>query len=233
MSNDIDSYYSCCKLQEVFNLDIGGFYSFEDGLYLNQSNADCKEPVYVDLSVSRGKTFDNHYTFIKNPDAINPNIIHKRYYEKFNGSTYAMMLSLFGGYENMTEEQWIELLCLDGFYSGYFNADGKYRDVNLYWFDLLGISDYVLPILQSYDADTFSSYIQQNNLTEHIYIDDQGKLYSKLNIILPDHQYDLVQSTRKKFVSKVQAVMIYNRIHNGIFVSNELYRDKYVLNIAV
>ena len=133
LSNDYDSYYSCCLLRNKFGLEIGGFYSLQDGLYLNAEHTKNKEPIFVDLSVTRCKTFDNHFTFINNPESINPNIITDVYYRKYNGGTLPLLCSLYNrDLSKYSEKALTILLCIDGWYIGYYNKGGRYKDVNIY-----------------------------------------------------------------------------------------------------
>lgn len=62
LSDDADSLLSCKFLKNKFGLEIGGFYSFEKGLFLNKERTrdGWKVPIYVDLSISRSQfCFDN------------------------------------------------------------------------------------------------------------------------------------------------------------------------------
>ncbi len=40
MTDDCDSLFSCQRLNTLFGLEVGGFYSFEKGLYVNDSITD-------------------------------------------------------------------------------------------------------------------------------------------------------------------------------------------------
>ena len=172
LSDDMDSYYSCRILQKFTGLSISGFYSFEHGLYLDTKNTHGKEPVFVDLSISQGKTFDNHFTFIENPQAINPNVIKRPYYMKYNGGTLPLVASLYDHLYDYSELQWMTILAVDSFYYGYYNRDGAFRNINLFWFKQLGISDYVIPILERKTADNFLQFIRMEGLNESIYINN-------------------------------------------------------------
>ena len=104
MTDDCDSLFSCQRLHTLFGLEIGGFYSFEKGLYTNKEITDdwWKTPVYVDLSIGCDYLcFDNHRTFLNNPNRINPNIIPREYKDKYNFSTLTMLIGLYGGIERM------------------------------------------------------------------------------------------------------------------------------------
>lgn len=231
LTNDMDSYYSCRILQKCANINIGGFYSFDGGLYLNMDYATGREPIYVDLSIAKGKAFDNHYTFIRNPESVNPNVIKRPYFKKYNGGTLPFVSVLFDDYHNYTEYQWTTILAVDSFYYGYYNKEGAFRDINVYWFNLLGITDYVVPILERKTADDFAKFIEKDGLNEQIYINDTGYLVCKKNIELPPGHFELVQPIEKRFMPKWEAVVLYEKRKDDIVVSSETYSDEYVLNL--
>lgn len=231
LTNDMDSYYACRILSRCANINIGGFYSFDSGLYLNLEDTKGKEPIYVDLSITKGKTLDNHYTFICNPEAINPNVIKRPYYKKYNGGTLPLVSVLYDGYENYTDYQWMTLLAVDSFYYGYYNKDGAFRDINIYWYDMLGITNYVLPILERNTADDFTKFIEREGLNEQIHVNEHGRLTCPKHIELPTGRFELVQPIEKRFMPKWEAVVLYERQKENILVSSETYSDKYVLNM--
>lgn len=236
MSDDLDSYYSCNFLKRLFGIQIGGYYSFETGLYLNQELACNKEPIYIDLSITKGKTFDNHFTFIKNPLSINPNLFvnPNEYYKKYNGSTLALLKSIFSPNDlgQLDNNILSALLCVDSWYVGFYKNNGKYRDINMHWFEMLGYKDYVLPLLNAKNNQYFKDFALDNSLNAKIYIDEHGYLYSEANIDLPKHQFDLVLPITKVIESRNEAESRYNRNPNSILISAETYKDKYVLNVV-
>lgn len=233
LTDDMDSYYSCRILKKHTGIDIGGFFSFEDGLFLNKEYARNKEPIYVDLSISSGKTFDNHYTFINNPDAVNPNVLKRPYFKKYNGGTLPLVSSLYADLSEYTRYQWMTLLSIDSFYLGYYNKGGAFRDVNIYWFDMLEITDYVVPILESLTADDFAEFIGQEGINEKIRLNNYGELVCHERIELPSGPFELVQPIEKQFMPKWEAVVLYQKHRDKILVSNEIYNGKYVVNLKI
>lgn len=231
LTNDMDSYYSCRILEKCTNVKIGGFYSFDSGMYLNMDYAENKEPIYVDLSVSKGKAFDNHYTFIYNPESVNPNLIKRPYFKKFNGGTLPLVAVLYDDFKSYSEYQWETILAVDSFYYGYYNRGGAFKDINIYWYDILGITDYVIPILERKTADDFSIFIEQEGLKEQIDVSDNGELICRKHIELPPGNFELVQPIEKRFMPKWEAIVLYQKQRDKIMVSNEIYSDKYVLNL--
>jgi len=233
LSNDFDSYLSCNFLKNKFEVEIGGFYSFDKGLYLNKERTRNKSPVYVDLSICYGMTFDNHTSFIPNPLAVNPNIKADAYHKRYNGGTLPLILSIYeSDFSKFNEDQLTALLCVDAWYKGYYNCDGKFRHINLYWYEALGYKGLFEPILKSHDAQYFIDFALNTKLTEEIYIDEHGYLYSAVkNIELPTYKFDLVQPVTKIKATKEEAMRKYEYNPDAIFVSAETYQNSYILNL--
>jgi len=230
MSNDFDSFYSCQLITKTYQLEVGGFYSFESGLYLNKEITEGKEPIFVDLSIVNGKTFDNHYTFIENLQAINPNVNTSVYYKKYNGSTLSVLYSLFDiDLSKLKETSLTALLCIDSWYYGYYNKGGQYKDINIYWYKKLNMDKYLLPILESHDNQYFKDFIKDWKLDKEIYIID-GYLKVSVNVPLPTYKFELVQSVQKEFMSKDNVQTLYKNNPTQIITSAETFKDSYVIN---
>lgn len=234
MTDDCDSLFSCERLHTLFGLEIGGFYSFEKGLYENDIITDFgwKTPIYVDLSIGQNQLcFDNHRTFIPNSNRVNPNVIHRDYSGKYNFSTLTFIIGLYGGIEKMNDTLKTMLLAVDGGFIGYYKNGGKWKDVNLYWLDKLGLTEYLLPILESHDMKYFQDFAVEHSLHDKIFINDDGYLETSTYRV-PDYKFELVQPIEKIFTTKYDAAMRH-RNKEKILVSAETYKDSYVLNIAV
>lgn len=225
MSDDYDSYFSCRVLMELFNLEIGGFFQFYSGLWLNSERTDNKQPIYVDLSIAKGMTFDNHRTFIKNPLAINPNLEVSSYSEKYNGSTLALICSLYD-YDIADTKRLTTLLCIDGWYRGYYNANGAFRHVNVDWYEKFGMEDKLLPILKENDQDYFTDHIEKYNINAKISMTN-NKLHCDTNIPLPDCSYKLALPVRRYTTNKEQVQSIYEEDPDCIITSAETYKNRY------
>lgn len=234
LTDDADSIFSCQRLKTLFNLPVGGFYSFEKGLYINSDISDngWKTPIYVDLSVSDGYAYDNHFSFIKNPDKVNPNVLKRpRYNQKYCGSTLMFLCALYGGVENMDDTLRTILLCTDGFYIGYYKDGGKWRDVNLFWLDQLGLTDYLLPILEKHDKQYFIDFIKEYQLEEKVWINPDGFLQCSA-FGVPGIKFELEQEIEKVFVDKYRAMSMHEH-GKPIFVSASTYENSYVLNLKI
>lgn len=232
LTDDADSILSCQRLKTLFGLEIGGFYSFEKGLYINSEISDdgWKTPIFVDLSVSEGLAYDNHFSFIQNPQKANPNVMNRpRYNQKFCGSTLMFLCGLYGGVQQMNETLRTVLLCVDGFYIGYYKDGGRWKDVNLYWLDKLGLTEYLLPILENHDRQYFKDFIKEYQLEEKVWIDADGYLHCAA-LGVPGIKFELDTEIEKVFTDKRQAMRMYK---DGvpIFVSASTYENSYVLNL--
>ena len=64
ITNDLDGLFSGLYLQKKCGMEIGGFYDFKRGVFLNDVKAKDREPVYVDCCLAKGKCFDNHYSLL-------------------------------------------------------------------------------------------------------------------------------------------------------------------------
>ena len=235
LTDDCDSLFSCKRLNTLFGLEIGGFYDFKSGLWLNEEKTDSgwKTPIFVDLSVGQDKLcFDNHRTFLKNPNRVNPNNIPKaRFNEKYNFGTITLVSALYGGVDRMNEELRTMLLAVDGGFIGYYNKGGKYSHINLYWLEKLGLTEYLVPILEKHDMKYFQDFSVENGLYDKITITPDGYLDTPTYRV-PDYQFELVQPIQKVFASKYEVTQRIKR-NEKIIVSAETYENEYVLNIAV
>ena len=235
LTDDVDSLFSSKRLNTLFGVEIGGFYDFNSGLWLNEERIDYgwKTPIFVDLSVGQNQLcFDNHRTFLNNPCRVNPNNFHNgRFYEKYNFGTLALVCALYGGIEQMSEELRTMILAVDGGFIGYYNKGGKYSHINVYWLEQLGLTEYLLPILKEHDMKYFQDFSVEHGLYDKITISEDGYLDSPTYEV-PDCKFELVQPIKKVFTSAYDARQ---RVKNNekIIVSAETYQDQYVLNIAV
>ena len=144
-----------------------------------------------------------------------------------------MVSSLYADLSEYTRYQWMTLLSIDSFYLGYYNKGGAFRDVNIYWFDMLEITDYVVPILESLTADDFAEFIGQEGINEKIRLNNYGELVCHERIELPSGPFELVQPIEKQFMPKWEAVVLYQKHRDKILVSNEIYNGKYVVNLKI
>mgnify|MGYP000866489513 FL=1 len=227
LSNDLDSYFSCLLLNKLTGIQIGGYFSLNDGLYLNSKYSKEKEPIYVDLSITHGKCFDNHLTIIKNSECINPNIITQDYYQKYNGSTLSFLCSLYDrDLSKYSDKQLNIMIAIDGWFAGYYKYNGKFRDTTIQWMKLFEVDKYLIPLLETHDAEFFYHFIDGYQLNSKIIIKN-NHLYCSKKIYIPTCEFELVQKTSRSNLSKNQVENIYNTDSNSIITAAETFRNQY------
>ena len=228
LSNDFDSYYSCCLLRNKFSLKIGGYFDLNNGLYLNKERTEGKEPIYVDLSITHGKCFDNHMTFIKNPECINPNIITTNYYHKYNGSTLSLLCSLYNcDLSKYTYNQLMKMITIDGWDAGWYKYNGKFRDTLINWMKLFEEDKYLLPILQEHnDRQYFFDFVDHYHLGEHI-IMQNNHLHCNVKTHIPTCEFELAYKVKRDNLCKYQVENIYSNNADSIITTAETYKNQY------
>lgn len=234
LTDDCDSLFGCMRLKTLFGLEVGGFYDFNSGLWLNEEKTDhgWKTPIYVDLSIGQNQyCYDNHRTILRNQNGVNPNVINKsRFNLKYNFSTIALISALYGGVDQMDEKLKTMLLAVDGAYIGFYKCGGKYANVNYYWMELLGLTEYLEPIIKKHDMEYFQNFSTEHGLYDKITITPDGYLETPMYRV-PDCKFELVQPIKKDFWTKYELMKKKN--DKNILVSAETYEDKYVVNLAV
>ena len=228
LSNDFDSYYSCVILHQMFGVQIGGYFSLNDGLYLNPERTRGKEPIYVDLSITHGKCFDNHMTFIKNPECINPNIITTDYYQKYNGSTLSFLIALYGrDLSKYSQKQLMAMIVIDGWDAGWYKYNGDFRGSLINWMKLFEVDKYLLPILQEHkERQYFFDFTDQYHLDEHIIMQD-NHLCCNVKTHIPTCEFELAYKVTRYFLSKFEVENIYSNNADSIITTAETRRNKY------
>ena len=229
LSDDMDSLFSCRYLKKRFGAEIGGFYAFGKGLHLtDRAIREKRQLVYVDCACVRDGVlcFDNHRTIFTNHMTINPNLImdrqdEKNYFRKYCGSTLMLLYSLYHGELSELEKEF--LLAIDGFYIGWYRNNGKYKDINEYWLDVLELDD-LKPILEKRDMQYFIDLIANYRLNEKIYI-EKNKLFTFADI-LPKDCFNLVIPTETRRISKddIKNITIADR---SVFTAAETFDCSY------
>lgn len=239
LSDDMDSFYSCRYLTKRTGVQIGGFYSFEQGLYLaNDVLRTSKSPVYVDVACVKDGTmaFDNHRSICRNHMQINPNIITDRfenetYFHKYCGNTLMVIVALYGEGQELTELEKAFLCAIDSAYVGFYRSNGRFKDINIKWLEMLGLKEMLLPMYESHDMQYFIDLIADYQLKEKIYIDDEGKLFTYADI-LPHDTFSLAMPVQKSYISKEELEQ-YLIGDNSLFVAAENYKGEYIINTLV
>lgn len=168
MSNDYDSFLSCRYLRYVLGVPIGGYYDFSSGIFLtDKAMTEQRTPILMDVAcIMNGVcAFDNHCLLSNNHMLANPNSLLSCadrciYNKKYSGSTLLFLYALLNdreinGFEKKT------LMVIDGFYRGFFNDDGAYRDVNERWLDRLGLRDVLQETIDSHDREDYERFARE------------------------------------------------------------------------
>jgi len=230
LTDDMDSFYSCRFLSKRFGIKIGGFYKFGEGVYLTEDAKNSnKQPIYVDCSVVKDGVmcFDNHRCVLTNHMVINPNLINDRwddygYSGKYCGGTLMFLCALYcGDYFSELEKEF--MLAVDSFFVGWYRADGRFREVNETWLDLLEMPD-LRRILNEHDYKYFQNLIAKYQLKEKIDIID-GHLVTYADI-LPHDKFYLEVPTKNRIVHKSELVQM--EIKNNIYNAAEVYKGVYI-----
>jgi hypothetical protein len=244
LGDDMDSMLSCWYLQTKFKgLEIGGFYDFKRGLYLNKEIAVGKEAIYVDCSMLDVKCFDNHKTiFVEdNPEMVNPNKgITVPYYKKYNGSVIAFLLGLYNqDMSKYSKEQLQRLLSVDSFYKGVYNKGGRYADVNYRWFERLGLLDVLKPVTDELCEQDFVDMIDDEMLYRHFEVNEDG--YIQVADVecsgmrdLPTCKFELVMSVKQGRTDPQCSESKIRRLvkEKGIVSLSQIYDGRYQYSYA-
>ncbi|SHH31567.1 hypothetical protein [Sporanaerobacter acetigenes] len=240
LTDDLDSLASCKVLNEIFKIDIYGFFSF-DTYYLSENRTDEKL-VGVDLDLAKHKAFSNHVTYIQNPEIIslNKGITRANYYDKFAGSTLITVLSLYNvNLDKLSNKQLQLLLAVDSGYLQYhFNKDL----FTYYYKDVLQYPQFI-DIAKNTSKKEFERLQRIYNLKCKIQIDEEGYLntYIKLNelgdifnidLSLPKEQFISIQQYQNVGFNYFQ-LQKENITDNIIFSSAITNKDYVKLSLRV
>ncbi|SHJ03211.1 hypothetical protein SAMN02745751_01604 [Dethiosulfatibacter aminovorans DSM 17477] len=193
LTDDIDSLLSCAILNQLFNIQVGGFFSWET-LYLTKEHA-WLDPIYIDCDLSKGKCFGNHFTVIENPEAMNMNTIRKikrnGYCRKYPFSTTLLILSLYNiDLSNMTDEQLKILIAIDSAYQGFYTKNEYFKSIWINWAKSMKL-DIFIDLLERTNKSEFQDINVKYNLKAKLRIRDDKLIGTSLKVreiqkIFPD-----------------------------------------------
>jgi len=188
LSNDIDSLLSCIYLKQIKGYKISHFYDFT-GTY---KRLDSKKVIGVDISLHRGKCWDNHVTMLHkddycNPDSANLNnilgISRENYFNKYCGSTLLEILSYYDvDISNYSEEAKMILLAIDSTFKGYYSIYENDNKANRFYLcDVLEFEE-LYNVLETHNQKDFIEIIKKYNLNSTISINQNGILETDINL---------------------------------------------------
>lgn len=200
LTDDIDALLSYYFLNKKFNVEVAGFYNFKSIYFNNKRN---KSMIGVDMETIKGRIFGNHLTnFYKNEDAINLNNYCNvdKYYKKYSLSTTILICSLYDiDLESMTDEQLKILLAVDVGFKGYYSD--FFKPYYLKWLDRLDYRFLEDRILKKHTIDEMYEVIKDYGLHEHIKVNADGKLHTKIKLDkLSDVFDDIIALPQDKFI---------------------------------
>lgn len=182
LTNDIDSLMGCSILKQLFGVEIKSFYDFKS-IYFADGTV-RKGFIGVDLDSCEGRTFGNHITYIKNPEAINLNNIFKlKYYKKYPLNTVLLLCFLYDiDIEKWSDEQLQVLLSIDSAYKGYYTNNNRFKKVYTDWLNKLDYRFLEDRILKKMTVKDFAQIQRRYRLSGYIKIGKNGRLKTNIDL---------------------------------------------------
>ncbi|OOO67087.1 hypothetical protein BS638_06025 [Clostridium tepidum] len=180
LSDDLDSLFSCIVLNKLKGYEIKYFYDFKSLYYIKTGQTD--KIFGVDVDLVDGRCWGNHVTLF-NPSSANLNTIlginRNNYTEKFAGSTLLTILSYYNvDLSQCTEKQLEVLISIDVAFKQYYFNKNLFKK---YYNDILEYPIFS-KIIEKHDKDYFYNIILEYKLNEHIYINEDNKLHTNIEL---------------------------------------------------
>ena len=132
LSNDLDSLLSCIFLKQIKGYEISHFYKFDTIGKIQGHKHTAGSLIGVDISLTKGKTWDNHVAMLSKDDKFNINsanlnivnrISRDNYTSKYCGSTVLQILSYYDyDISQFSEEALMILMCIDSSYLPFYTS---------------------------------------------------------------------------------------------------------------
>ncbi|BDH63310.1 hypothetical protein MTP04_34400 [Lysinibacillus sp. PLM2] len=183
MSDDIDSWLSCCVLESVTGHEVNYFYSFDE-FYVMDSEGQ-KEAIGVDIALMKGKCWDNHVTMLSRRDSVNEqsanlNAVFKisrdNYTEKWAGSTLLLVWSYYDLPLPESEEGKMLLLTIDSTYKGHYMS--KFKETQNAYLRMLDMEE-LIEVQEQHSQRDFQKISTKYRIKEKIKVND-GNLETEL-----------------------------------------------------
>lgn len=210
LTDDIDSLLACSIESHVKGNEINFFYDFNKLYKADQS--DSRKAIGIDLSLARGKCWDNHVVRINKDDKINPqsanvnallNVSSENYFKKYAMSTVLTIWSFYGLPLPKTKEGKMILLAIDSSFLGHY--DNRFINTHSAYLDLLGFNE-LIDLLDETSKGDYFDIQNKYNLKAKIKLNNDGYLQTNLN--LADLQgffdFEIVLPTTKQFTLRNQ-----------------------------
>lgn len=229
MTHDTDSLLSCNYLERLTGIKVGGYFNYKN-LYLNSEITENRIPIYIDCDVNKGYCFGNHFTLVKNPNAINLNYRVKEYHKKYAGSTIMTLFFIYEeDFDKFSDKELLFYSCIDGFYNQIFNA----RSWD-YWADCMWL-DYLTILLKKYTEKDMRNAISKYQLKCPVGLSSKNTLYwngrrdlikknLNIDITVPDVKFDRIAmsfETRNALIKDLDQAEI-----DKMFCNTCTFKDK-------
>lgn len=184
LTNDIDSLVGCSIEEKVKGNKINYFYDF-NSMYVLDKNV-RNEKLGIDLAWTNGKCWDNHVTRMHKDSQFNRqsaninsilNVSRDNYFTKYTMSTAIMMWSFYDLPLPSTKLGKMLLLSIDVGFKGHY--DSRFREVHNKYLRLLGYEE-LIDLLNNTKKQDYYDLIKKYKLYEHIELDENGYLQTKL-----------------------------------------------------
>ncbi|WP_145523481.1 hypothetical protein [Virgibacillus sp. SK37] len=184
LTNDIDSLLGCTIEEKVRGNKINYFYNFE-AMYVQDKDVRL-EKLGIDLAWTEGKVFDNHVTRMHHNSKFNQqsaninsilNVSRSNYFTKYTMSTAIMMWSFYDLPLPSTKLGKMLLLSIDVGFKGHY--DSRFKEVHNKYLRLLGYEE-LIDLLNNTKKQDYYDLIKKYKLYEHIELDENGYLQTKL-----------------------------------------------------
>ncbi|WP_123052971.1 hypothetical protein [Clostridium sp. JN-1] len=184
LSDDLDSLFSTILLNKILGYEVTHFYDFSN-IYKAIDYKANDDVIAVDVDTIYTKCWSNHVVPFDNPDSANlnqvENIDRYNYYSKYAGSTLLEIISYYNlNINSLSEEAKLVLLAVDSTYLMYnFNKDNCKKILA----NVLELPE-LFELCKKYSDNKSIFYKLQDkyNLKSKIYIDDNGKLKTDINL---------------------------------------------------
>jgi hypothetical protein len=217
LTDDADGLLSAVIMQNMFNVKITKFYTFNALYVIDDPIEASKETIAVDLDCTSGKGFGNHVTRLLESSEVNPEIINlntmfpiyansMQYHKKAATSTLLTIMSLYNcNMDCFDEKAKMLLLAIDStflsFYSKYPNDNSACK---FYLCDVLGFTD-LYEVLKNHKKEEFLALKEEFNLNAKITINKEGYLTTDLDLfyislVLGLNKFSFIELPKDKFI---------------------------------
>lgn len=209
-SDDLDSHFVSVLYKDMFGLQVNQFYNFNDLYQIEETD---KEHISIDIALEEGKTFDNHVTLFHRNDRVNKEsaninnvlrINRNNYKDKYAGSTLLQVISLYKPFDlhSLSDEQKMILWAIDSSADGYYNSD--FRHIHAKYIELLELEP-IADVLKKYSKYELYEVKKKYGLSEKIYIDENGKLNTKIDLAGLQGLFNLDFTLASKSFTKIDS----------------------------